>query len=311
MQTFSSLPGNAPAVSVIVASYNYAQYIEEAVRSVLLQTCSDLEVVVVDDGSTDSSPALLHKLAAEDPRVRVLFHADGGNHGLPATLQRGLAEAKGQWVAFLESDDVWHPTCLAARLSCLEKTSTPAEVCAIFNAIEALPMPGADTSWFDGYVPRVMQTHARRGTAPFRLETSLLFENAIPTFSCAMIRKETLVACDFAAPVPRWLDWWLWMQVALRGTFVFVPEQLTQWRLHAASYNHTVVPTGYRDDIRAQWIGFRQIFKEHTEQTLLANLLLRLPYLTPAAVRLCRMATQGSPMATFRRIRSRINQTNP
>ena len=75
-----------PAVSIIVASYNYAHWLPQALQSALDQHCADFELLVVDDGSTDASLAVAQGFAARDGRVRVLTHADGGNHGLPATL---------------------------------------------------------------------------------------------------------------------------------------------------------------------------------------------------------------------------------
>lgn len=293
-----------PAVSVIVASYNYADYVEKTVRSVLNQTFRDLEVVAVDDGSSDSSLSVLHRLAEQDPRVRVFTHPDAGNHGLPDTLRLGLTEAHGEYVAFLESDDLWQPQCLELRMAALA-AHPEAEV--VFNAVEPLPMPGADTGWFDSYVPRIMAEHAQRGTQSFRLDTALLLENKIPTFSCAMLRRERLLACDFQTPVPRWLDWWLWMQVALQCRFVFVPEPLTRWRLHTVSYNHKVELPNYLTDSRALWLAFRGRFLNHFRaHAPTAALMLRLPYQVRLGARLCLTATQSSPLETFRRIRGRF-----
>ena len=198
-----------PAVSIIVASYNYAHWLPQALQSALDQHCADFELLVVDDGSADGSPAVAREFAARDARVRVLTHADGGNHGLPATLALGLAAARGQWTAFLEADDVWTRDNLSLRMAAADGTDAG----VIFNDVELWPMPGAATGWFAGYVPRVMAGHARRGgegQRAFSLCGPMLVENAIPTFSCAMVRTELLRACDWQSPVPRWTDWWLW-----------------------------------------------------------------------------------------------------
>ena len=206
---------SSPAVSIIVASYNYEQWLPQALQSALDQYVADFELLVVDDGSADGSPAVAREFAARDARVRVLTHADGGNHGLPATLALGLAAARGQWTAFLEADDVWLPDTLSLRLAAAAGTDAG----VIFNDVELWPMPGAATGWFTGYVPRVMAGHARRGGAgqrDFSLCGPMLVENVIPTFSCAMVRTELLRACDWQSPVPRWTDWWLWCQLACR-----------------------------------------------------------------------------------------------
>ena len=209
---------SSPAVSIIVASYNYEQWLPQALQSALDQYVADFELLVVDDGSTDGSLAVAQDFAARDARVRVLTHADGGNHGLPATLALGLSVARGRWTAFLEADDVWTRDNLSLRLAAADGTDAG----VIFNDVELWPMPGAATGWFTGYVPRVMAGHARRGgegQRTFSLCGPMLVENVIPTFSCAMVRTELLRACDWQSPVPRWTDWWLWCQLACRTRF--------------------------------------------------------------------------------------------
>ena len=109
-------------ISIIMASYNYETYLGEAIQSVLSQTWTDFELLVVDDGSKDDSVKLAQSFAEQDLRVRVFLHPDGKNHGLPATLTLGIAEARGEWIAFLESDDLWEPTCLEQRIALAQET---------------------------------------------------------------------------------------------------------------------------------------------------------------------------------------------
>lgn len=80
---------SSPAVSIIVASYNYEQWLPQALAKCADQHFADFELLVVDDGSTDGSLAVARDFAARDARVRVFTHADGGNHGLPATPGAG------------------------------------------------------------------------------------------------------------------------------------------------------------------------------------------------------------------------------
>ncbi len=242
-------------ISVLMASYNYEAYLEEAIRSVLGQTWRDLELLVIDDGSKDGSEALARAFAAQDPRVRVLQHPDGGNHGLAATLQLGLSQARGEWIAFLESDDIWTPDCLELRMKRAQESTAD----VVFNAITPLPMPGADTAWFESYVPRVMAEHAARDRNGFSLRREMLEENKIPTFSCAMIKTEKLRGCSFETPVSRWLDWWLWTQTAATGSFAFLPEKCTLWRLHSGSFNHKLSVRQYIQDASAFWTGLRRL----------------------------------------------------
>lgn len=295
-----------PAVSVLIASYNYESYLEAAIQSVLDQSWKDFEVLVIDDGSTDSSLKLAKACAARDSRIRVLHHADGRNHGLSATLQLGIKAAQGEYIAFLESDDLWKPTCLEQRFSALHRAGNAG---VVFNNITALPMPGADTDWFESYVPRVMQEHATRSTVPdgtFSLRTALLFENKIPTFSCSMVRRELLSACRFISPVPRWLDWWLWIQLAEKTNFCFVPEELTCWRLHAGSYNHRV-PASYFAEGAFFW---KEVRKRRLKKGILKadrrDLPVLLPFCSVPLLRFFLIVKECGLRATYERIRKRL-----
>lgn len=93
-----------PTVSVVTANYNGARYLAEAVRSVLDQTLASLELIVVDDRSTDDSLQVLEAAAAGDPRVRVFVQPQNGGPG--AARNRALAEARGTWIAVFDSDDL-------------------------------------------------------------------------------------------------------------------------------------------------------------------------------------------------------------
>jgi hypothetical protein len=104
----------APRVSVIVPAYNGEAFIGEALASVSAQTCRDFEAIVVDDGSTDRTPAVALEFAAADERFRLIRQANGGTQ---AARNTALAAASGAWVALLDQDDVWLPGKLAAQLA--------------------------------------------------------------------------------------------------------------------------------------------------------------------------------------------------
>ncbi|HVI33299.1 glycosyltransferase family 2 protein [Phenylobacterium sp.] len=101
------MPGHRPTVSVVTANYNGARYLAEAVRSVLGQTLASLELIVVDDRSTDDSLQVIEAAAEGDPRVRVFVQPQNGGPG--AARNRALAEARGAWIAVFDSDDLMAP----------------------------------------------------------------------------------------------------------------------------------------------------------------------------------------------------------
>lgn len=117
-------------ISVIIPVYNVEKYLAQCVDSVLTQTCTDWEAILVDDGATDSSGRMCDEYALQDPRVRVIHRENGG---LSAARNTGLRAARGEYVYFLDSDDYIEPNTLALLLETAEREQ-------------------ADVVFFDGYV---------------------------------------------------------------------------------------------------------------------------------------------------------------
>jgi glycosyltransferase involved in cell wall biosynthesis len=106
-------PGRGGLVSVIIPAYNEAATVERTISSVLNQTYSDLEVLVVDDGSTDETAALVQRMADLDHRIRLLQKANGG---LVSARNCGISHAQGEFIAPLDADDLWHPEKIKKQL---------------------------------------------------------------------------------------------------------------------------------------------------------------------------------------------------
>ena len=105
-------------VSVIVPCYNCEAYLSTTLGSVLTQTHRELELIVVDDASTDGSAGLVEQFALQDPRVRLMRMPR--NAGAPAAPRNlGTREARGEWIAYLDADDIWHPRKLELQLQAL------------------------------------------------------------------------------------------------------------------------------------------------------------------------------------------------
>ena len=107
-----------PRVSVVIPVFNRPKKVSEAVESVRAQTVSDWEIILVDDGSTDETPQVLKELEKKDPRIHAIFQE---NKGAQSARNAGIRAAKGEWVAFLDSDDTWLPRSLELRLLAAEQ----------------------------------------------------------------------------------------------------------------------------------------------------------------------------------------------
>lgn len=115
------LPGEVPRVSVITIFLNGERFIEEAIDSVLAQDFTSFELILVDDGSTDRSSAMAQDYAARYPgRVIYAEHPGHANRGMSASRNRGLGLARGQFIAFIDADDVWNPVKLGEQVAIMD-----------------------------------------------------------------------------------------------------------------------------------------------------------------------------------------------
>jgi teichuronic acid biosynthesis glycosyltransferase TuaG len=119
-----------PTVSVVMPAYNAAAYIGAAIRSVLAQSHKDWELIVVDDCSTDDSASIVADFARDDDRIRLIRLER--NRGAPAGPRNlAIQAARGEWIAFLDADDLWHPEKLRWQLQALDKMA--AKFCSTRN----------------------------------------------------------------------------------------------------------------------------------------------------------------------------------
>lgn len=108
---------SGPAISIVICSYNRERFLGEAVQSVLAQTRGDFELLIVDDGSTDGSPAIAQRFAERDPRVRAVL---AEHRGLTPTLRDALAQTTAPYLGWIDSDDRLAPTALAETSAVLD-----------------------------------------------------------------------------------------------------------------------------------------------------------------------------------------------
>jgi len=217
-----SNPNTNPLVSVIIASYNHLQYVEASILSVLKQTYRPIELIVVDDGSTDGSVELLQRLAAEHGFDLTLQ----ANKGLSRTLNEAIARCKGTLVAPFGSDDLMFPHRIETQVNYLRDKP---EVGICSANIEIIGPTGE-------VLPAKEQ---RRRDLPFRrLGFADLFFNRQPGPAAAtlMLRREAFEKAGGFDPSIRLEDVYIQLAIAKAGYFVDVlGEPLSQYRKHPSN----------------------------------------------------------------------------
>ena len=187
----------APMVSVVIPSFNRAHVVTQAIASVGAQNYPRVEIIVVDDGSTDGTAEMLR--ASDDPALRVI--ALGWNEGVAAARNRGAEAARGDYIAFLDSDDVWLPGTLGPRVEAL--ASAPPHAGVSYGGCEIVHR--------DGTVERVVPRHEGR------LFEGLLLANLIEGGGSSIVIRRTVwqVVGGFDPRLPAVEDW-DWLQRAAR-----------------------------------------------------------------------------------------------
>ena len=196
-----------PLVSVIIPTFNRARLLQRAVASVLAQSCGDLEIIVVDDGSSDDSRELLRHNFAE--RVKVL--PLGRNLGVSAARNRGLLVSRGEFIALLDSDDYWRPAKLEKQL-------------AFMRARPELLLSQTDEIWI---------RHGRRVNPcrHHRKPDGWIYSACLPLCvvspSAVMMRREFFFRVGlFDENLPACEDYDLWLRAACRYPVALLPEPL-------------------------------------------------------------------------------------
>jgi hypothetical protein len=213
--------GSQPLISVLVPCRNAADTIRDTFDSLAAQTFREFEVVALDDGSTDETPRILELIASSWPAVRVVTLRSGG---LPNTLNRGIAEARGRWIARLDADDVAVPHRLAAQMRAATRD-------------DRVVLVGSDCQFCDAEMRPIRRfryptTHARLVR---RMRTC---GNSFPHSSALFRRGEALAAGGYRAAFTRAQDLDLWLRLSERGRVVSVSTPLVKIRRHSRQMSH-------------------------------------------------------------------------
>lgn len=236
-QTDTIAPDNQaismPTVSVVMPVYNVQNYLGSAVESVLKQTCKDFELILVDDGSTDASYSICQALAENNAQIRVIRQR---NKGLAAARNTGIRASIGKYIAFLDSDDLWHSEKLSQHLQLLNQRP---EVGVSYSASRFIDQQGNDIGL--SQQPKCEHVQAK----------DVFLRNPIGNGSAPVIRKEVLTEIGFKVDgVTQFFNETLrqsediecWVRIAMTTTWQFagIAKALTYYRVNNSGLSANV-----------------------------------------------------------------------
>jgi len=219
------MPSALPLVTVLIPAYNSERYLDETLDSACRQSFADIEILVIDDGSKDGTADLVRRWTGKDSRIQLFQQPNGG---VSSARNRGLAEAKGRYIAFLDADDLWAPDKLAAQLAVFER----ADVGLVHTGVMDIDADGQPCPPVEPW-----------GKGEGRVFETLLTSNFI-CCSSVMIKVELL-----QPPHARFMagrlseDWLLWCELSTRCAFGYVDRPLVRYRVHSGgtSRNHAAM----------------------------------------------------------------------
>lgn len=217
-QTKIVLDGAAEAdalVSVVIPTFNRPAMLARAIESVLNQTYTNLEIIVVDDASEGDIEAVVKSF--DDERIKLIRHEH--NHGGSAARNTGIRHSRGRYIAFLDDDDEWLSQKTERQLKDLRKKGPEHKVSFCLR------------TYFDESLGKDLETSEPGWDGNHLRE--LLSQGLVASTSCALIEKECFETLGgFREDLPCYQDWEMWIRLAERYDFVFLNEALVRYHLH-------------------------------------------------------------------------------
>jgi glycosyltransferase involved in cell wall biosynthesis len=214
---------NAPLISVAICSYNGERYLERALDSVLAQDYSNFEIVIVDDGSSDGTVSIIKRYAGLHECIRPFFRS---NHGLPASRNFTFAQARGEWIAIIDQDDLCYPTRLSRQVELAQRYPTAGLVFSNVNQVnESEDVISDYLSIF------TLPEHLIRSEHAGNLLLRLGCFTASP--SC-FIKRDTVVSVGaFDESYAYSCDYDFFIRAGFQVDFAYTRDTLAAWRRHA------------------------------------------------------------------------------
>ena len=216
-----------PKVSVIMPCYNHATFVADSINSILSQSLDDLELIVIDDCSSDISKDIIQKFAYEDSRVVPIFHEING--GEAKSRNDGLAIAKGDFIGFCDSDDLWEKEKLFKQIKYLEKKQ---EIGAVHSDSIIINEVGIPTGM------KFSTLFQKEDILEGNLFLKFCLRNFInvPT---VLLRKKCINDVGQFEQAFRYLtDWIYWAKVSRNHLFGYISDSLARYRIHSSSTMH-------------------------------------------------------------------------
>jgi len=239
-------------VSAVIPAFNRRDYLPRAIDSALAQTVPVDEIIVVDDGSTDGSAELVRSRYGS--RVRVVRQA---NSGVAGARQRGIQEARGDWIAFLDSDDEWLAKRNGELLNAAERV--PADVAWIFGALQVVTDNGEGLTLFDEHGLTI-------GQSPqiFADSIAIQYPYQFPMLQASLIRRDALLELNcFSEGLRSDDDLLAGFQIACRYKFAAIPDVVGKYfRTSDLAENSVVVNGNFGPDYyRSRMLAFEQVIQ--------------------------------------------------
>jgi glycosyltransferase involved in cell wall biosynthesis len=256
----------SPETSVISIFYNADAFFVEAIESVLAQSDQDFELLLVDDGSTDGSTAIARDYARRYPgRIFYLEHAGHANKGMSATRNLGIAHARGEFIAFIDSDDVWLPNKLADQVAIMRRHAELGAVCGAVNYWR---------SWCGGEDVMVPTGHCQdRPVDPPDASLKLypLGEAAAPCPSDLMLRRDVVEKLGgfeehFTGPRQMYEDQGFLAKLYLEAPVYFSRKNWLNYRQHDQSCMAQVASAGRYKEVRYYFLKWFEHYLEQSDR---------------------------------------------
>jgi glycosyltransferase involved in cell wall biosynthesis len=275
----------APTVSIITMFLNEERFLPSAVASVFAQTFSDWELLLVNDGSTDTSPALARSYADGAPdRIRYIEHVGGRNRGMSASRNLGIRHARGEFIAFMDADDVWLPDKLAGQVALMREYPSAAMVYGCTHYW--FSWTGRPEDMERDYVTGALPDADLLVPPPELLRRCLLDENQFPTGSAPLLRRSVVEQVGgYDETFPLYEDLAFYSKILLEEDVYVSATCWHRYRQHDASACAVAVAAGTAHPLRGRYLRWLQshVQARHADDLALAAALRRAlwPYRHP------------------------------